>query len=181
MGAGVAGGSSFMEDYTYDFATDGGRVLGAHMLEVCPSIADGTPTCEIHPLSIGGHDDPVRLVFTAATGPAVVVAMLDLGGRFRMIANEIDVIPPDEELPKLPVARAVWKPRPDLSTAAESWLLAGGPHHTVFTAALGIEAIADFAEIAGIELVVIDERTRVSDFKKELRWNQAYYHLAGGV
>jgi L-arabinose isomerase len=98
-----------------------------------------------------------------------------------MVANEIDVIPPEQELPKLPVARAVWKPRPDLSTAAESWLLAGGPHHTVFTAALGIEAIADFAEIAGIELVVIDERTRVSDFKKELRWNQAYYHLAGGV
>ena len=181
MSAGLDGGTSFMEDYTYDLTPGDAKVLGAHMLEVCPSIADGTPTCEIHPLSIGGHDDPVRLVFTAATGPAVVVAMLDLGGRFRMVANEIEVIPPDKELPKLPVARAVWKPRPDLSTAAESWLLAGGPHHTVFTAALGIEAIADFAEIAGIELVVIDERTRVSDFKKELRWNQAYYHLAGGM
>jgi L-arabinose isomerase len=181
MSAGLDGGTSFMEDYTYDLTPGDAKVLGAHMLEVCPSIAAATPACEIHPLSIGGHEDPVRLVFTAATGPAVVVAMLDLGGRFRMIANEIDVIPPDEELPKLPVARAVWKPRPDLSTAAESWLLAGGPHHTVFTAALGIEAIADFAEIAGIELVVIDERTRVSDFKKELRWNQAYYHLAGGV
>ena len=181
MSAGLDGGTSFMEDYTYDLTPGDAKVLGAHMLEVCPSIADGRPTCEIHPLSIGGHDDPVRLVFTAATGPAVVVAMLDLGGRFRMVANEIDVIPPEQELPKLPVARAVWKPRPDLSTAAESWLLAGGPHHTVFTAALGIEAIADFAEIAGIELVVIDERTRVSDFKKELRWNQAYYHLAGGI
>ncbi len=181
MSAGLDGGTSFMEDYTYDLTPGGAKVLGAHMLEVCPSIADGRPTCEIHPLSIGGHDDPVRLVFTAATGPAVVVAMLDLGGRFRMVANEIDVIPPEQDLPKLPVARAVWKPRPDLSTAAESWLLAGGPHHTVYTAALGIEAIADFAEIAGIELLVIDERTRVSDFTKELRWNQAYYHLAGGM
>ena len=181
MGAGLDGGTSFMEDYTYHLAPDGPEVLGAHMLEVCPSIAAGRPSCEIHPLSIGGRDDPVRLVFTAGSGPAVVVAMLDLGGRFRMVANEIDVIPPDEELPQLPVARAVWKPKPDLSTAAESWLLAGGPHHTVFTAALGVEAIADFAEIAGIELVVIDERTRVSDFKNELRWNQAYYHLAGGI
>jgi len=181
MSAGLEGGTSFMEDYTYDLTPGDAKVLGAHMLEVCPSIAAARPACEIHPLSIGGHDDPVRLVFTAATGPAVVVAMLDLGGRFRMVANEIDVIPPDEELPQLPVARAVWKPKPDLSTAAESWLLAGGPHHTVFTAALGVEAIADFAEIAGIELVVIDERTRVSDFKNELRWNQAYYHLAGGI
>ncbi|MGZ4291521.1 MAG: L-arabinose isomerase [Gaiellaceae bacterium] len=181
MSAGLEGGTSFMEDYTYDLTPGDAKVLGAHMLEVCPSIAGGRPSCEIHPLSIGGHDDPVRLVFTAATGPAVVVALLDLGGRFRIVANEIDVIPPQQELPRLPVARAVWKPRPDLSTAAESWLLAGGPHHSVFTAALGIEAIADFAEIAGIELVVIDERTRVSDFKKELRWNQAYYHLAGGL
>ena len=181
MSAGLDGGTSFMEDYTYDLAPSGPKVLGAHMLEVCPSIASERPSCEIHPLSIGGRADPVRLVFAAAPGPAVVVAMLDLGDRFRMVANEIDVIAPQQELPKLPVAHAVWKPRPDLSTAAESWLLAGGPHHTVFTAALGVEAIADFAEIAGIELVVIDEGTRVSDFKKELRWNQAYYHLAGGV
>ena len=181
MGAGLDGGTSFMEDYTYDLAPSGPKVLGAHMLEVCPSIAAERPSCEIHPLSIGGRADPVRLVFTAAPGPAVVVAMLDLGDRFRMVANEIDVITPEEELPKLPVAHAVWKPRPDLSTAAESWLLAGGPHHTVFTAALSVEAIADFAEIVGIELVVIDERTRVSDFKKELRWNQAYYRLAGGI
>ena len=181
MSAGLDGGTSFMEDYTYDLAPSGPKVLGAHMLEVCPSIAAERPSCEIHPLSIGGRADPVRLVFAAAPGPAVVVAMLDLGDRFRMVANEIDVISPEEELPKLPVAHAVWKPRPDFSTAAESWLLAGGPHHTVFTAALGVEAIADFAEIAGIELVEIDERTRVSDFKKELRWNQAYYHLAGGI
>ena len=180
MSAGLEGGTSFMEDYTYDLPPGDAKVLGAHMLEVCPSIAAGTPSCEIHPLSIGGRDDPVRLVFTAAPGPAVMVAMLDLGGRFRIVANEVDVVPPDEELPRLPVARAVWKPRPDLATAAESWLLAGGPHHSVFTAALGVEPFVDLAEIAGVELVVIDERTRVSDFKKELRWNQAYYHLAGG-
>ena len=180
MSAGLEGGTSFMEDYTYDLPPGDAKVLGAHMLEVCPSIAAGTPSCEIHPLSIGGRDDPVRLVFTAAPGPAVMVAMLDLGGRFRIVANEIDVVPPDEQLPKLPVARAVWKPRPDLATAAESWLLAGGPHHSVFTAALGVEPFVDLAEIAGVELVVIDERTRVSDFKKELRWNQAYYQLAGG-
>jgi L-arabinose isomerase len=180
MSAGLAGGTSFMEDYTYDLPPGDAKVLGAHMLEVCPSIAAETPSCEIHPLSIGGREDPVRLVFTAAPGPAVMVAMLDLGGRFRMVANEVDVVPPDEQLPRLPVARAVWKPRPDLATAAESWLLAGGPHHSVFTAALGVEPFVDLAEIAGVELVVIDERTRVSDFKKELRWNQAYYHLAGG-
>ena len=180
MSAGLEGGTSFMEDYTYDLRPGDAKVLGAHMLEVCPSIAAETPSCEIHPLSIGGHEDPVRLVFTAAPGPAVMVAMLDLGGRFRIVANEVDVVPPDEELPRLPVARAVWKPRPDLATAAETWLLAGGPHHSVFTAALGVEPFVDLAEIAGVELVVIDERTRVSDFKKELRWNQAYYHLAGG-
>ena len=181
MSAGLEGGTSFMEDYTYDLRPGDAKVLGAHMLEVCPSIAAETPSCEIHPLSIGGGEDPVRLVFTAAPGPAVMVAMLDLGGRFRIVANEVDVVPPDEELPRLPVARAVWKPRPDLATAAETWLLAGGPHHSVFTAALGVEPFVDLAEIAGVELLVIDERTRVSDFKKELRWNQAYYHLAGGL
>ncbi len=180
MSAGLEGGTSFMEDYTYDLPPGDAKVLGAHMLEVCPSIAAGKPSCEIHPLSIGGRDDPPRLVFTAAPGPAVMVAMLDLGGRFRIVANEVDVVPPDGELPRLPVARAVWRPRPDLATAAESWLLAGGPHHSVFTAALGVEPFVDLAEIAGVELVVIDKRTRVSDFKKELRWNQAYYHLAGG-
>jgi L-arabinose isomerase len=181
MSAGLEGGTSFMEDYTYDLRPGDAKVLGAHMLEVCPSIAAETPSCEIHPLSIGGGEDPVRLVFTAAPGPAVMVAMLDLGGRFRIVANEVDVVPPGEDLPRLPVARAVWKPRPDLATAAETWLLAGGPHHSVFTAALGVEPFVDLAEIAGVELLVIDERTRVSDFKKELRWNQAYYHLAGGL
>jgi len=181
MGAGLDGGASFMEDYTYHLAPDGPKVLGAHMLEVCPSIAAGKPSCEIHPLSIGGKQDPVRLVFTAAPGPAVVAGLLDLGDRFRLVANEIDVVPPDDELPRLPVARAVWKPRPDFATAAEAWLLAGGPHHTVFSRALGSEAFVDLAEIAGLELLLIDERTHMSDFKKELRWNQAYFHLAGGL
>jgi len=181
MSAGLPGGTSFMEDYTYHLAPNAAKVLGAHMLEVCPSIAAGRPSCEIHPLAIGGRQDPVRLVFTAAPGPALVVALLDLGDRFRLVANEVDVVEPEEELPRLPVARAVWRPEPDLATAAEGWLLAGGPHHTVFTSALGVEALEDFAEIAGLEFLLIDERTRISDFRKELRWNQAYYSLARGL
>jgi L-arabinose isomerase len=181
MGAGIDGGSSFMEDYTYDFAPGDGRVLGAHMLEVCPSIADARPSCEIHPLSIGGRGDPVRLVFTARAGPAVNIALVDLGDRFRLLVNEVEVVPPDEPLPKLPVARALWRPRPDLPTAAEAWLVAGGPHHTVLSGQLGTEILTDFAEIAGIELVVIDAETRMRDFTRELRWNQAYYRLAGGL
>jgi L-arabinose isomerase len=181
MGAGLEGGTSFMEDYTYHLAPERPLVLGAHMLEVCPSIAASRPSCEIHPLSIGGKRDPVRLVFTAAPGPAVVVSLIDLGGRFRLVANEIEVVPPDAELPKLPVARAVWLAKPDLATAAEAWLISGGAHHTVLTSALGLEALADLAEIAGLELLVIDAQTRLSDFRKELRWNQAYYHLARGL
>ena len=151
------------------------------MLEVCPSIAAKRPTCEIHPLSIGGRQDPVRLVFTARPGPAVVVGLMDLGTRLRLVANEIDVVEPDQGLPRLPVARAVWRPRPDLATSAESWLLAGGPHHTAFSSAVGIEALEDFAEIAGVELVAIGADTTASGFRKELRWNQAYHHMAGGI
>jgi L-arabinose isomerase len=181
MAAGLEGGTSFMEDYTYHLEPGRARVLGAHMLEVCPSLAGGRPSCELHPLSIGGREDPVRLVFTAPPGPAVNVALLDLGDRFRMLANEVDLVEPDEELPRLPVARAVWTPRPDFVTAAETWLIAGGPHHTSLTTQLGLEAVADFARIAGIELLVIDERTRTADFEKELRWNQAYHHLARGL
>jgi len=181
MSAGLPGGTSFMEDYTYDFAPAGPRVLGAHMLEVCPSIAAERPSCEIHPLSIGGKEDPVRLVFTAAPGPAVVVAMLDLGPRFRLVLNEVEVVRPDEALPRLPVARALWEPSPDFETAAEAWLAAGGSHHTVLTLAVGTETFADFAEMAGMELLVIDESTRMRDFTNELRWNQAYYHLARGL
>jgi L-arabinose isomerase len=181
MSAGLKGGTSFMEDYTYHFNSDGSKVLGAHMLEVCPTIAGATPSCEIHPLSIGGKEDPVRLVFTAPAGPGVVAGLLDLGTRFRLVANAIDVVPPDQALPKLPVARALWRPQPDLKTSAEAWILAGAPHHTSFSQALTSEHLEDFAEIAGVELLVIDEHTCVRSFKKELRWNQAYFHLASGV
>jgi L-arabinose isomerase len=178
MATGLPSGTSFMEDYTYDFEGDEPLVLGSHMLEICPSIALGRASAEIHPLSIGGREDPVRLVFDAAPGPAIVVALLDLGDRFRMLVNEVEVISPPQALPKLPVARAVWKPRPDFATAAEAWLVAGGPHHTVFSAALDSEVLVDFAEIAGVELLMIDADTRMRDFRNELRWNQAYHRLA---
>ena len=181
MSAGLAGGTSFMEDYTYHFGPGDPQVLGAHMLEVCPSISGDRPSCEIHPLSIGARQDPVRLVFTATPGPALVVALLDLGDRFRLVANDVEVVPPEEKLPRLPVARAIWRPKPSFATAAEAWLEAGGLHHTTFTQALTVEAISDLAEIAGVELVVIDEHATVTRVKQELRWNHAYYHLAGGV
>ncbi|MGZ4390997.1 MAG: L-arabinose isomerase [Gaiellaceae bacterium] len=181
MSSGLDGGTSFMEDYTYHLAPEGPAVLGAHMLEVCPSIAAQRPSCEVHPLSIGGKADPVRLVFTAAPGPAVLVGLLDLGGRFRLVLNEVELVEPPEDLPRLPVARALWRPQPSFATAAEAWLRAGGPHHTVLCRAIGTEAFVDLAEIAGIELLVIDERTRIRDLANELRWNQAYYLLAGGV
>jgi L-arabinose isomerase len=180
MGDGLPGGTSFMEDYTYHLGDPVPEVLGAHMLEVCPSIASGKPSCEIHPLSIGGRSDPVRLVFDAAEGPAVVLGLADLGDRFRLIANEVDVVTPDEPLPRLPVARAVWRPRPDLPTAAETWLTAGGPHHTALTTALPIEPIIDFAEIADVELLTIDASTNAYRFKQEVRWNQAYYFVNRG-
>jgi L-arabinose isomerase len=180
-GAGLPGGTSFMEDYTYHLTPGNGLVLGAHMLEVCPSIAAGTPTCEIHPLSIGGREDPVRLVFDAAPGPAVVVGLADMGDRFRLVANVIDVVPPLEPLPRLPVARAVWRPRPDLATSAEAWLTAGAPHHTVFSAAVGVDLLTDLAEMVGVELLVIDGDTNLREFAKEIRWNQAYYRLAAGL
>jgi L-arabinose isomerase len=181
MSRGLDGGTSFMEDYTYNLGAESPQILGAHMLEVCPSIAAGRPSCEIHPLAIGGRQDPVRLVFTAPPGPAVVVGLMDLGTRLRLVANEVDVVEPEEELPNLPVARAVWEPRPDLATAAEAWLLAGGPHHSSFTQALPLEALDDLAEIAGIELLTIGGDTRIRDFRNELRWNLVYYHLAGAL
>jgi L-arabinose isomerase len=175
MGDGLEGGTSFMEDYTYHFHPAGMKVLGAHMLEVCESIANGTPSLEIHSLSIGGKADPVRLVFDAPAGRAVNASIIDLGRRFRLIVNEVDVVPPDEPLPKLPVARALWVPRPDLKTAAAAWILAGGAHHTGFSQGVTVEHLEDFAEMAGIEFLLINEETRLSDFKKELRWNEAYY------
>ncbi|MGW2278440.1 L-arabinose isomerase [Streptomyces sp. NPDC001770] len=178
---GLPGGTSFMEDYTYDLTPGNELILGAHMLEVCPSLADDVPSCEIHPLGIGGREDPVRLVFDAAAGPAVVVGLTDLGDRFRLVANEIDVVAPSEPLPALPVARAVWRPRPNLRTSAETWLTAGGPHHTVLTTALGAEHLDDLAEMLRTELVLIDASTTPRQFARELRWNQAYHRLAGGL
>jgi L-arabinose isomerase len=178
---GLPGGTSFMEDYTYHLEPGRELILGAHMLEVCPSIAADTPSCEIHPLGIGGREDPVRLVFDAAPGPALVVGLADMGDRFRLVANEIDTVAPPEPLPALPVARAVWRPRPDLRTSTESWLTAGGPHHTVYTSALGTEELADLADMLGTELALIDTDTTTRRFAQELRWNQAYHRLAQGL
>jgi L-arabinose isomerase len=178
---GLPGGTSFMEDYTYHLGPGTPKVLGAHMLEVCPTIAVATPRVEIHPLGIGNREDPVRMVFDAAPGAGLVVGMSDMGDRFRLVLNEIDVVPADEPLPNLPVARAVWEPRPDLATSAESWIMAGGPHHTVLSTALTTEEVADLAEFARTELVVIDAGTRARRFQQELRWNQAYYRLAGAL
>ncbi|MFF9643039.1 L-arabinose isomerase [Kitasatospora aureofaciens] len=178
---GLAGGTSFMEDYTYHLEFGRELILGAHMLEVCPSIAADTLSCEIHPLSIGGREDPVRLVFDAEPGPAVVVGLADLGDRFRLVANEVDVVAPPAPLPHLPVARAVWEPRPDLHTSTEAWLTAGAPHHTVLSRAVGAEELDDLAEMLGVELLLIDEETSLRRFTKELRWNQAYHRLAQGL
>ena len=172
MAQGLPGGTSFMEDYTYDFGA-AGRVLGAHMLEVCPSITTEQPALEIHPLSIGGKADPVRLVFTASPGPAIVASIVDFGNRFRMIVNEVDVVAPEEPLPKLPVAKAVWVPKPNLRIAACAWIYAGGAHHTGFSQALRAEHMEDFAEMAGIEFLQIDAETRIQQFKRELMWNDS--------
>ena len=180
MGAGLPGGASLMEDYTYDLAPGRELILGAHMLEVAPSLTTARPRLEVHPLGIGGKADPVRLVFTADAGPALVVAMSDVRDRFRLVANVVEnVTPPD--LPKLPVGRAVWRPAPDFATSAACWLSAGAAHHTVMTTAVGIEVFRDFAQIAGIELLEINEDTTVRGFQRELRWNQAYYRLAQGL
>jgi L-arabinose isomerase len=169
----AGGGTSFMEDYTYHFGPGPAKVLGAHMLEVCPTITEAKPTIEIHPLGIGGKEDPVRMVFTASPGEGRVVCIADLGDRFRMIVNEITVVEPNEDLPKLPVARAVWEPKPGLAESAEAWMLAGGSHHTVLTKAVSSETLEDFARIAGVELVVIDEDTKLRAFRKELAWSAA--------
>lgn len=180
MAAGLPGGTSFMEDYTYHLEPGNHLSLGAHMLEVCPSIAAGTPKIEVHPLGIGGREDPVRMVFDAAPGEAVTLGLCDLGDRFRMVANEITVVPPLAEMPKLPVARAVWAAKPDFATATECWLSAGGPHHTVLSTALTAEHLNDLAEMLGVELALIGADTRTGQFIKELRWNNAYHRLAMG-
>jgi L-arabinose isomerase len=178
MGSGLEGGTSFMEDYTYDFNEKCPQVLGAHMLEVCTSIAAKKPSLEIHPLSIGGKADPVRLVFSVGSGPAINATVIDLGNRFRMIVNEVDVVQPEVPLSKLPVASAVWIPRPNLKVAAKGWILAGGAHHTGFSQAITTEHLEDFAEIAGLEFIVIDHNTDLARLKNELRWNDMYYLLA---
>jgi L-arabinose isomerase len=180
MGNGLVGGTSFMEDYTYDFGGQTPRVLGAHMLEVCESIARAQPALEIHPLSIGGKADPARLVFSVKSGPAINATLIDLGNRFRMIVNEVDVVQPEKPLDNLPVASAVWIPRPNLKVAAGAWIMAGGAHHTGFSQSVTRQHLEDFTEIAGLEFVAIGEETDLASFKKELRWNEMYYHLAGG-
>jgi len=181
MGSGLEGGTSFMEDYTYDLNEANPKVLGAHMLEVCESIAEQKPSLEIHPLSIGGKSDPPRLVFDVRQGPAVNATLLDMGNRFRMVVNEVDVVQPDQPLSKLPVARAVWVPRPDLKTAAAAWILAGGAHHTGFSQAVTVEHLQDFAEMADMEFMTIGNTTDLVEWKKELRWNDMYYLLAKGL
>jgi L-arabinose isomerase len=180
MADGLNGGTSFMEDYTYHMDPQGMRVLGAHMLEVCPSIALGKPTIEVHQLSIGGKEDPARLVFKTSTGSAINVSVIDLGNRFRMIVNDVEVVKcPD--MPKLPVASVLWKPQPDLKTGAAAWILSGGAHHTGFSTAINAEYLEDFAGMTGTEYVYIGEKCNISDLKKELRWNELYYHLSGGL
>ena len=181
MGAGLKGGTSFMEDYTYDLNKENPKVLGAHMLEVCTTIAAGKPRLEIHPLSIGGKDDPARLVFTVASGPAINATLLDMGNRFRMLVNEVDVIQPEKPLSKLPVASAVWVPRPNLKVAAGAWILAGGAHHTGFSQSVTRQHLEDFAGMAGLEFLVIDNETKLSDLKNEIKWNEMYYLLAKGL
>jgi len=180
MAEGLKGGTSFMEDYTYHLDPKGMRVLGAHMLEVCPSIALGKPTLEVHPLGIGGKEDPARLVFKTATGNAINVSVIDLGNRFRMIVNDVEVVKcPD--MPNLPVASVLWKPQPDLKIGAAAWILAGGAHHTGFSTSINSEYLEDFAGMMGIEYVLIDENCNLTEFKKELRYNEVYFHISNGI
>jgi L-arabinose isomerase len=176
MSRGLAGGTSFMEDYTYHLHPEGNKVLGAHMIEVCASIASSKPRLEVHPLSIGGKEDPARIVFEVAPGPAVNASIVDLGNRFRMIVNEVKV-EKSPELPKLPVARVLWTPLPNLPVAAGAWILAGGAHHTGFSKAVTSDHLTDFADMAGIEMLLINADTSLQEFKKELRWNEVYYYL----
>jgi len=180
MASGLPGGTSFMEDYTYHLDPGGKKVLGAHMLEICPSIADGKPSLQVHPLGIGGKADPARLVFNTPAGPGLNASLIDMGNRFRLLVNEVEVVAPEQPMPKLPVAQALWVPKPNFENACACWIYAGGAHHTGFSQAVTTEMLEDFAEIAGIELVVIDADTRVRDFKQALRGNEIYYGLKDG-
>ncbi|HKJ42416.1 MAG TPA: L-arabinose isomerase [Sunxiuqinia sp.] len=180
MSQGMEGGCSFMEDYTYHLDPKQPAVLSAHMLEICPSIAEGKAKIEVHPLGIGGKDAPARLVFNVPEGDGVNATLVDMGGRMRMIVNPVKCISP-EPLPKLPVARALWVPEPNLEVGAAAWILGGGAHHTSFSMALNKEYLEDFAEMLGVEFVVIDKDTKISEYKKELKWNDLYYHLAKGL
>jgi L-arabinose isomerase len=181
MGAGLPGGASLMEDYTYNLELGSELILGAHMLEVSPNLTSAKPSLEIHPLGIGGKDDPVRLVFTADPGPAVVVALSDMRDRFRLVANVVENVELPHPMPKLPVGRALWKPAPDLRTSATAWLTAGAAHHTVMSTQVGIDVFRDFAKMSGIELLVIDDATTIDGFEQQVRWNAAYYRLAQGI
>jgi len=180
MAAGLEGGTSFMEDYTYHVEPGNKLVLGSHMLEICPSIADGKAALEVHPLGIGGKADPARLVFNTPAGPAINVALMDLGNRFRILLNEVDCVTPPHDMPKLPVARAVWQCRPNFENACACWIHAGGAHHTGFSQAVTTEMVEDFAAIAGIELAIIDSNTTVRDFQQTLRTNEVYWALSKG-
>jgi L-arabinose isomerase len=177
MAAGLQGGNSFMEDYTYHFEPGNKMVLGAHMLEICESISNGKPSCEIHPLGIGGKADPVRLVFNVAAGAALNASVIDMGNRFRLLVNEVEAVKPQQALPKLPVARVLWKPYPDMQSGCAAWILAGGAHHTCYSQNLTAQHMEDFAEMAGIEYVLIGKDTKLSQFKNELRWNEMYYQI----
>jgi L-arabinose isomerase len=175
MGHGLPGGNSFMEDYTYHFEPGNNLVLGAHMLEICESIANSKPACEIHPLGIGGKADPVRLVFNSAAGPAINASIIDMGNRFRLLVNEVEAIAPTHPLPHLPVARVLWKPYPDMPTGCSAWIMAGGAHHTGYSQNLTAEHMRDFADIAGIEFALIGKNTNLYQFRNELRWNEVFY------
>ncbi|HSK11716.1 MAG TPA: L-arabinose isomerase [Phnomibacter sp.] len=180
MGQGLPGGNSFMEDYTYHFEPGNQMVLGAHMLEICESIAGERPKCEIHPLGIGGKADPVRLVFNVGSGPAINASVMDMGNRFRLVVNDVEAVTPTHDLPKLPVARVLWKPYPNMQDGCAAWILAGGAHHTGYSQNLTAEHMEDFADMAGIEFVHIGKDTRMASFKNELRWSEVYYALQKG-
>ena len=175
MGAGLPGGNAFMEDYTYHFDPDNSLVLGSHMLEIDASLANGKPSLEVHPLGIGGKADPARLVFNVAGGEALNASIIDMGNRFRLLINEVQAVEPQNDLPKLPVARVLWKPYPDMKTGCAAWIYAGGAHHTAYSQNLTAEHIQDFADMAGLEFIRIGKDTRLHQLKKELKWSEVYY------